>query len=159
MISNNLPKSFTTDFINLPLGTPERLIHAYWQLNMMRFHTFSDKFGKEQQDTYNQVNHELGVQTIYIDLGALDCDYKCESKILNVVRGGKPTWVWFINCNALLNSSLAGWLRSILTTYNVNHIRTTFVLDNPQQFQRIFQTYSTPLYQSTMALGVMKATR
>ncbi len=144
-------------FNSLPVGTPERLIHGYWQLGMMRFHAFASECRKEYQDSYNRINHELGASVAYIDLASMGEDYRYKSEILDIIRSDEQTWVWFTSCNALLDTSLAGWLRSVLTTtYNVNHIRATFVFDNPFQFNNICQSYSAPLYKSTIALGLIK---
>ncbi|MFS1465522.1 hypothetical protein BCU33_005575 [Vibrio lentus] len=156
MVHDTTAQSFTLECNCWPTGTLEHFIHSCWQLGMMRFHTFTNECGKELQDTYNLINYELGARVEYIDLALIDEDYRDKSQILDIIRSDEPTWVWFINCNALLNSSLAGWLRSMLTTYNVVHIRATFVLDNRDQFQRVFQSYTTPLYQSTMALRLIK---
>ena len=156
MIENNRSSAFIRNFNDLPLGSSERLILAYWQLGMKRFHTFSDKCSKELQDSYDHINHELGVQVIYIDLESLNSDFRHESQIMSIIRGERPTWIWFINCNALFNSSLARWLRSVLTTYHVEHLRVTFLLESRDQFRSIFQTYSAAFYQSTTALQLIE---
>lgn len=79
---------------------------------MKRFHIYSDVCSIKLKDTYNRINHELGVESIDIDLDSLGSKYRDESSVLNIIRGERPTWVWFNNCNALLNTSLAGWLRN-----------------------------------------------
>ncbi|MFA0066231.1 hypothetical protein AB4344_00185 [Vibrio breoganii] len=125
---------------------------------MMRFHTFTNECREDLQVTYNRINNGLGVQTTYIDLLSLAGeDYRNKSQIMDIIRSDKPTWIWFTNCEALLNGSLASWLRSTLTTYSADHIRVAFVLDNQEQFSSIFQRYSAPLYQSTMVLGLQKS--
>lgn len=155
-MKNTTPQSTNLD--KWPVGSHERLINGYWELGMMRFHTFTNECGENLQNTYNRINNGLGVQTIYIDLLSLaDEDYRNKSPIMDIIRSDKPTWIWFINCKALVNGSLASWLRAILTTYNADHIRVTFVLDNQEQFNSIFQRYSAPLYQSTMALDLQKS--
>lgn len=149
-------KNKLCSFDSWPVGTPERLIYGYWQLGMMRFHAFGSECSKEFQDSYNRINHELGASVACIDLASMGEDYRYESEILDIIRSDGQTWVWFTNCNALLDTSLSGWLRSVLTTYNVNHIRVTFLLDNPEQFNNIFQSYSAPFYKSTIALELIK---
>ena len=157
-MKNATPQSIITNFDKFPVGTHERLINGYWELGMMRFHTYTNECGEDLQSTYNRINNGLGVQTIYIDLLSLvGEDYRNKSQIMDVIQSNKPTWIWFINCEALLNDSLAGWLSSILTTYDTDHIRVTFVLDNQEQYSNIFQCYSAPLYQSTMALDLQKS--
>ncbi len=156
MTEHNRSSVFVRNFNDLPLGSSERLILAYWQLGMKRFHTFSDKCSKELQDSYDHINHELGVQVLYIDLESLNPDDHHESQIMSIIRGERPTWIWFINCNALINSSRAGWLRSVLTTYYVEHLRVTFLLESREQFRSIFQTYSAPFYQSTKTLDLIE---
>ncbi|EGR3353104.1 hypothetical protein [Vibrio parahaemolyticus] len=157
-MKNTTPQSIVPNLDEWPVGSHERLINGYWELGMMRFHTFTNKCGEDLQNTYNRINNGLGVQTIYIDLLSLAGeDYRNKSQIMDIIRSDKPTWIWFINCEALLNGSLASWLRSILTTYNADHIRVTFVLDNQEQFSSIFQRYSAPLYQSTMALDLQNS--
>ncbi|MCX8793587.1 hypothetical protein NOK90_22735 [Vibrio parahaemolyticus] len=143
-------------FDSWPVGTPERLIHGYWELGVMRFHTFDSECGKELQDTYNRINHGLGANVVYIDLTSMGDGYRYKSEILDVIRSDQQTWVWFVGCRALLESSLAGWLRSVLTTYNLDHVRVAFVLDSREQFNYIFQDYSAPFYQSTIALDLSK---
>ncbi len=107
---------------------------------------------KDFQDRYNRINHKLGADTAYIDLLKLDED-QYTTHLLNIIQNDKrPAWIWFINCGALLNTSIAGWLRSILTTGNVEHIRVTFLLDSQDQYNLIFQDYSAPLYKSTTKL-------
>lgn len=145
-------------FDNWPVGTPERLIHGYWELGMMRFHTFDIECRKELQDTYNRVNHGRGANVVYIDLTSIGNNYQYQSEILDIVQSDQKTWVWFVGCRALLDQSLAGWLRSILTRYNLAHIRVAFVLDSREQFNQIFQDYSAPFYQSTIALDLLKKT-
>ncbi|OUD51884.1 hypothetical protein BTA15_14470 [Vibrio parahaemolyticus] len=144
-------------FDSWPVGTPERLIHGYWQLDMMRFHAFVSECSKEYQDSYNRINHKLGASVAYINLASVGEDYRYKSEVLDVIRSDKQTWIWFTSCSALLDTSLAGWLRSVLTTYNVNHIRATFVFDNPDQFNKICQNFSAPLYKSTIALKLVKS--
>ncbi len=122
-------------FDSWPVGTPERLIHGYWELGVMRFHT---------------------ANVVYIDLTSMGDGYRYKSEILDVIRSDQQTWVWFVGCRALLESSLAGWLRSVLTTYNLDHVRVAFVLDSREQFNHIFQDYSAPFYQSTIALDLSK---
>lgn len=143
-------------FDSWPVGTPERLIHGYWELGMMRFHTFASECGKELQDTYNRTNHGLGANVVYIDLKSMRDGYRYKSEILDIIRGHQQTWVWFVGCSALLEDSLAGWLRSVLTTYNLDHVRVAFVLDSREQFNHIFRDYSAPFYQSTIALDLSK---
>lgn len=143
-------------FDSWPVGTPERLIHGYWELGMMRFHTFANECGKELQDTYNRTNHGLGANVVYIDLKSMRDGYRYKSEILDIIRGHQQTWVWFVGCSALLEDSLAGWLRSVLTTYDLDHVRVAFVLDSREQFNHIFRDYSAPLYQSTIALDLSK---
>ncbi|MBE4054630.1 hypothetical protein [Vibrio rotiferianus] len=149
------PSPWNESFNKQPLGTPERLIHGYWQLGIKRFHILSDECSEELQHTYNLVNHKLGVDVISIDLGSLGNEYRNDSRILQIIRNEVPTWIWFRNCHALLDTSLAGWLRSVLTTYNVDHVRVVFVLDSKDQFRSIFQKYSAPFYQSTMPLELI----
>lgn len=143
---------FAPNFENWPVGSTERLVHGYWQLGMMRLHTLSMNCSKDFQDRYNRINHKLGTDTAYIDLLKLDED-QYTTHLLNIIQNDKrPAWIWFINCGALLNTSIAGWLRSILTTGNVEHIRVTFLLDSQDQYNLIFQDYSAPLYKSTTKL-------
>ncbi|HAS8400903.1 TPA: hypothetical protein I7743_23605 [Vibrio vulnificus] len=52
----------------------------------------------------------------------------------------------------LYSTHTAGWLRSILTTCDVEHLRVAFLLDNKMQYRSIFQHYSAPLYKSTTYL-------
>ncbi|MFV8409322.1 hypothetical protein [Vibrio owensii] len=143
-------------FDSWPVGTPERLIHGYWELGMMRFHTFASECGKELQDTYNRTNHGLGANVVYIDLKSMRDGYRYKSEILDIIRSHQQTWVWFVGCSALLEDSLAGWLRSVLTTYDLDHVRVAFVLDSREQFNHIFRDYSAPFYQSTIALDLSK---
>ncbi|SON49020.1 hypothetical protein [Vibrio tapetis] len=152
MKHNATPRPFNPDFVSKSIGTPERFIHGVWQLGMMRFHAFSDECDEEVREVYNHINHELGAKTIYVDLCLLGENYRDESQIIDIIRGNQPTWVWFVNCQILLDNSLAGWLRSVLTTYNVDHVRATFVLDSQDQYNEIFLTYSAPFYKSTIAL-------
>ncbi len=158
MKCNVFSQLFTPDFSHWPINSPERFIHGYWQLNMMRFHAFSHECGDELWETCRRINHELGAQTTFIDLLCLGDDYRKKSHIMNVIRDNEqPTWVWFINCEALLDTSLAGWLRSILTTYDTDHVRVTFLLDSQEQYRNIFQRYSAPLYKSTIAFDLKKS--
>ncbi len=122
---------------------------------MKRFYTYSDVCSTKLKGTYNRINHELGAESIDIDLDSLDSEYRDESSVLGIIRGERPTWIWFNNCNALLNTSLAGWLRSVLTTYYVDHVRVVFVLDSKEQYRSIFKNYSAPLYQSTIPLELI----
>ncbi len=153
-----LSQSFTPDFNRWPLNSPERFIHGSWQLKMMRFHAFSHECGDEIWETYRRINHKLGVQTILIDLLCLGENYRKASHIMNIIRNNEqPTWVWFINCEALLDTSLAGWLRSILTTNDTAHVRVIFLIDTQEQYLNIFQRYSAPLYKSTIAIDLQKS--
>ncbi|WP_407544650.1 hypothetical protein, partial [Vibrio parahaemolyticus] len=93
-------------FDSWPVGTPERLIHGYWELGVMRFHTFDSECGKELQDTYNRINHGLGANVVYIDLTSMGDGYRYKSEILDGIRSDQQTWVWFVGCRALLESSL-----------------------------------------------------
>ncbi|EHV9722752.1 hypothetical protein K1B37_003501 [Vibrio parahaemolyticus] len=141
------------NFNKWPVGSPERFIHGCWQLRMMRFHTFFHQCEKAIQDRYNRINHSIGAKAVYIDFLSLGADYRNQSQILNIIQNEEQlTWVWFINCQALLNTSLAGWLRSILTTNNIDHIRVVFILDDQEQYKSIFQRYSAPLYKATTEL-------
>ncbi len=119
---------------------------------MKRFHIYSGVCSIKLKDTYNRINHELGVESIDIDLESLGSEYRDESSVLSIIRGERPNWIWFNNCNALLNTSLTGWLRSLLTTYYVDHVSVVFVLDSKEQYRSIFQNYSAPFYQSTIPL-------
>lgn len=150
---NATPQSFPPNLDMWPVGSAERLIHGCWLLSIMRLHTFTNECGETLLETYNEINHRIGVNTVYIDLLTLGENYRNTSQILNIIRNNEqPTWVWFTNCDALLDTSLAGWLRSILTTCDVEHLRVAFLLDNKMQYRRIFQHYSAPLYKSTTYL-------
>lgn len=144
---------FTPEFDRWPPGSPERFIHAYWQLDIMRLHAFTNECDENTREKYDAINHRAGVKTDYIDLLTLGNEYRAESRIMDIIQDYEQlVWVWFFNCEALFETSLASWLRSILTTHSVEHIRVVFLLDNQEQHRRIFQCYSTPLYQSTTAL-------
>ncbi|EOW9396763.1 MULTISPECIES: hypothetical protein [Vibrio] len=150
---NATPQFFLPNLDMWPVGSAERLIHGCWLLSIMRLHTFTNECGEKLQETYNEINHRIGVNTVYIDLLTLGMNYRNSSQILNIIRNNEqPTWVWFTNCDALLDTSLAGWLRSILTTCDVEHLRVAFLLDNKMQYRSIFQHYSAPLYKSTTYL-------
>lgn len=152
---NETSQPFTPNFSNWPINSPERFIHGCWQLNMMRFHAFSYECRNELWDTYRRINHELGAQTAQLDLLDLDKDDRKKSHIMNIIQNKEqPTWIWFINCEALLDTSLAGWLRSTLTTNDAAHIRVTFLLNSQEHYRGIFQRYSAPLYKSTIALNL-----
>lgn len=157
-LTHNLPENhFTPNFDNCPLGSPERFIHWSWQLRVMRFHAFSDVCGDALRNRYNRINHEIGVQTVYIDLLSLSENKKNESQLTRIIRNHEqPTWIWFINCEALLDTSRAGWLRSLLTTFCVDHVRVTFLLDSQEHYNNIFLSYSAPLYKATTALEIPK---
>ncbi|ENH7395528.1 hypothetical protein ABWK90_003850 [Vibrio vulnificus] len=130
-----------------------RLIHSSWQLGILRFHVFESEFGCQLQNKCNGINQKLGIKTVSIDLLGLGDDYRKTSQIMDIIRDSEqPMWVWFVNCEALKNTSLAGWLRSVLSTYNVEHIRVAFVLDNEELYKEIFQKYDTPLYEFTTLL-------
>lgn len=155
MKNSETSKSFSPNFSRWPINSPERFIHGCWQLNMMCFHAFSYECRNELRETYDLINHELGVSTVYLDLLCLEEKYRSKSKILDIIRDTEqPTWVWFINCEVLFDSSVAGWLRSILTTSDTGHVRVTFLLDNSKQYRDIFQSHSEPMFQSTIALAL-----
>ncbi len=155
-MTHNVPKNrFSPNFDSFPMGSPERFIHWSWQLRMMRFHAFIDECGDDIRDRYNLINHEIGVQTIYIDLLALSENEKNELQLTKIIcNHEQPTWIWFINCEALLDTSRAGWLRSLLTTFFVDHVRVTFLLDSHEHYNNIFLSYSAPLYKTTTALEI-----
>lgn len=112
-MKNTTPQSIVPNLDKWTVGSHERLINGYWELGMMRFHTFTNDCGEDLQNTYNRINNGLGVQTIYIDLLSLAGeDYRNKSQIMDIIRSDKPTWIWFINCEALLNGSLAGYDQS-----------------------------------------------
>ncbi|KII76740.1 hypothetical protein PL18_10190 [Vibrio renipiscarius] len=141
------------DIDQWPTGSSERFIHSCWQLNMMRFHAFSHECGCDIREMYDNINHRMGIKTTYMDLLCLEDDYRNKSQLMEIVRNNKqPTWLWVTNCEVLLDTAIAGWLRSILTTYYTEHIRVTFLLDSQQQYREVFRRYSAPLYSSTMAL-------
>lgn len=155
--SNITSQLFSPDINQWPIGSPERFIHGCWQLNMMWFHSFPQECGCDIRGMYDGINHGIGVQTTYFDLLCLEDDYRNKSQLMEIIRNNKqPTWVWVTNCEALLDTAIAGWLRSILTTYYTEHIRVTFLLDSQQQYREIFRRYSAPLYNSTMALKLCK---
>ncbi|MEZ8647314.1 hypothetical protein AB6D52_21855 [Vibrio cyclitrophicus] len=70
-MKNTTPQSIVPNLDKWPVGSYERLINGYWELGMMRFHTFTNDCGEDLQNTYNRINNGLGVQTIYIDLLSL----------------------------------------------------------------------------------------
>ncbi|WP_261383486.1 hypothetical protein [Vibrio sp. T20] len=70
-MKNTTPQSIVPNLDKWPVGPHERLINGYWELGMMRFHTFTNDCGEDLQNTYNRINNGLGVQTIYIDLLSL----------------------------------------------------------------------------------------
>ncbi|KLI67627.1 hypothetical protein VVYB158_11940 [Vibrio vulnificus CladeA-yb158] len=158
-MTHNVPKNrFPLNFNSFPIGSLERFIHWSWQLRMMRFHAFTDECGDAIRDRYNHINHEIGVQTVYIDLLSLSESEKNESQLSNIIRNHEqPTWIWFINSEALLDISRAGWLRSLLTTYCVDHVRVTFLLDSQEHYNNIFLSYSAPFYKTTSALEIPKS--
>ncbi len=157
MKDNATPQPFPPNIDMWPIGSSERLIHGCWLLSIMRLHTFTNECGETLQETYNEINHKIGVNTVYIDLTSLGENYRNASQILNIIRSNEQlTWVWFTNCDALLDTSLAGWLRSILTTSDMEHVRVVFLLDNKNQYREIFQRYSLPLYRSTTILNNIK---
>ncbi len=138
---------------NLTSNSLVRTIHNSWQLGILRFHVIEPKYDCRFQHECNTINHNLGVKTVSIDLLSLGDDYRKKSLIMDIVRDSdQPMWVWFLNCEALNNTSLAGWLRSILSTYYVEHIRAVFVLDNEELCKNIFRNYSKPLYEFTTNL-------
>ncbi|EJG1189533.1 hypothetical protein WOB70_18430 [Vibrio parahaemolyticus] len=153
-MTHNLPVDhFTPNFNSWPLGSLERFIHGCWQLRILRFHAFSDEFSDAVREKYNSINHTIGVQSVYIDLLSLTENNSSTSKLFKIIRNhGQPTWIWFTNSEALLDTSRAGWLRSILTTYCVDHVRVTFLLDSQNHYNDIFLNYSAPFYKSTTAL-------
>lgn len=152
---NRSPHPFTPNFNNWPTNSLERFIHGCWQLGMMRFHAFSYECGNDIYDTYRCINHELGAQTAILDLLDLEKNDIKKSYLMNIIQNNEqPTWIWFINCNVLLDTSLAGWLRSTLTTNNIAHVRVTFLLDSQEHYRDIFQRYSAPFYKSTIALNL-----
>ncbi len=154
---NATPQFFLPNLDMWPVGSAERLIHGCWLLSIMRLHTFTNECGETLQETYNEINHKIGVNTVYIDLISLGENHRNASQILNIIRSNEqPTWVWFTNCDVLLDTSLAGWLRSILTTSDMEHVRVVFLLDNKNQYREIFQKYSLPLYRSTTILNNIK---
>lgn len=133
----------------------ECLIRGSWELSILRFHVLQQEFESQYKDRCNDINGRLGVNTIIIDLLELGDAYRKASLIMDIIRDSEqPIWIWFINCEALKNTSLAGWLRSVLTTYYVEHIRVAFVLDNKELYKDIFQNHSTPLYEFTTSLEV-----
>jgi len=155
--SNITSQLFSPDIDQWPIGSPERFIHGCWQLNMTWFHTFYHECGCDNREMYDCINHKMGVQTTYFDLLCLEVNYRNKSQLMEIIRNNKqPTWLWITNCDALLDTSIAGWLRSILSTYYTEHIRVTFLLDTQQQYRDIFRCYSAPLYNSTMALELCK---
>ncbi|EIZ1551422.1 hypothetical protein ABMY21_11840 [Vibrio vulnificus] len=130
-----------------------RMIHGSWQLGILRFHVFESEFGCRLQNKCDGINHKLGIKTVSIDLLDLGDDYRKTSQIMDIIRDSEqPMWVWFVNCEALKNTSLAGWLRSVLSTYYVEHVRVAFILDNEELYKEIFQKYDTPLYEFTALL-------
>ncbi len=148
-------KKNNPDYEKYPVGSLERLIHGCWQLGIFRFHAFYQEWDNGLQVRCDSINHTLGVRTVRVDLLAFEGDYRRTSQVMDIIRShDSSTWIWFVNCEALLDSSLAGWLRSLLTTYSVEHVRVAFLLDNRQQYRKIFQRASAPFYQSTILLKI-----
>lgn len=148
-----ITKPLFLDSDDFPINSLEHMIHGSWQLGVLRFHVFEPEFGCRLQDKCNSINHKLGVKTVSIDLLSLGDDYRKTSQIMDIIRDSEqPMWVWFVNCEALNKTSLAGWLRSVLSTYYVEHVRVAFVLDNEKLYKDIFQNYDTPLYEFTTSL-------
>lgn len=155
--SNITSQLFPPDIEQWPVGSPERFIHGCWQLNMMWFHAFSHECGCDNREMYDCINHKMGIQTTHFDLLCLEADYRNKSQLMEIIRNNKQlTWLWITNCDILLNTSVARWLRTILSTYYTEHIRVTFLLDTQQQYQDIFRCYSAPFYNSTIALELCK---
>lgn len=152
---NLASQPLTPSFDSLPIGSPERFIHGCWQLRLMRFHAFSHECREELRDTYNHINQGIGVQTVYVNLLSLGQNYQNEHQLLNIIRNSNQAyWIWFTNCEALLEMSFAGWLRSVLTTSDIEHIRVVFLLNSRDLYNNIFQRYSAPLYKATTALKI-----
>lgn len=152
---NLASQPFSPNFDSLPVGSSERFIHGCWQLRLMRFHAFAHECQEKLQDTYNHINQGIGVQTVYVDLLSLDQDYQNEHQLLNIIRNSNQAyWIWFTNCEALLDMSFAGWLRSILTTSDIEHIRIVFLLNSQDLYNNVFQRYSAPFYKATTALQI-----
>lgn len=157
MKCNLTSRPLTPDLSQWPVGSPERFIHGCWQLNMKLFHTFLSECGSDIQDVYRRINFEVGAQTAYLDLHCLEEDYRNKSQIMEIVRDNEqPIWLWISSCDVLLDTSIAGWLRSVLTTYYTEHIRVVFLLDSQQQYRDIFRTCEAPLYDSTVVLELYK---
>lgn len=144
---------FSPNFDSFPRGSPERFIHWSWQLRMMRFHTFIDECGDAIRDRYNLNNHENRCSNRLYRSSCIKWKWKNELQLTKIIcNHAHPTWIWFINCEALLDTLRAGWLRSLLTTFCVDHVRVTFLLDSREHYNNIFLSYSAPLYKTTTAL-------
>jgi hypothetical protein len=139
------------NFNDYELGV-ERIIRAYWELQMLRFHIVTDELDSSLVHEMNRINKSLGITVISINLN----DSYIESDEINkaIEQNEYPKWIWFYGIDALKDTQFSGWLRSRLTVRAIENIRVVFVADSKEDLSKVFGDIKKPLYHSTMPLDI-----
>ncbi|MFA0440121.1 hypothetical protein AB4560_09370 [Vibrio sp. 10N.222.51.C12] len=135
-----------------PLGL-ERNIRGAWELGMKRFHCLNSELSLSATESVDEINTHIGVDTLNINLADFKESYRTSVELSLVLREDNAArWVWFTGADALKDSNYAGWLRSLLTTRDIENLRVVFILKTRSDYLAIFQNSQAPLYKSTLPL-------
>ncbi|MDO6542553.1 hypothetical protein [Photobacterium sanguinicancri] len=135
-----------------PLGL-ERNVRGAWELGIKRFHGLSSELPPSAIDSIDKINAHIGVNPINIDLAEFKESYRTSVELSHVLQEDNAArWVWFSGVEALKDSNYAGWLRSLLTTRDIENLRVVFIIKTRADYLEIFQNSQAPLYKSTLPL-------
>ncbi|CDT32152.1 hypothetical protein [Vibrio coralliirubri] len=139
-------------FQSYPLGL-ERNIRGAWELGMKRFHCLNSDLSLSATESIDEINAHIGVNAININLAEFKESYRTSIELSHALQEDNAArWVWFTGAEALKDSDYAGWLRSLLTTRDIENLRVVFILKTRSDYLEIFQNSQAPLYKSTLPL-------
>lgn len=148
--------SIDFQFQNYPIGL-ERNIRGIWELGMMRFHCLNSVLHATTIRVIDNINIKLGITPIQINLAKLKKNYRTSVELSFALREENfAKWIWFTDVEALKDTNYAGWLRSLLTTRNIQNIRVVFIIKTKEDYFEIFQNSQKPLFKSTLELPLIK---
>jgi len=140
-------------FNDKEVGSVERLVHAAWELKMIRFFIFESEQLQKKKNEIDSVNRELGAEVIYIDLKMFTTNYRGDLFLNRILEQSTIVkWIWFYNVEALTDMRFAGWLRSLLTVRLIGNIRCVFIVENESIQHQVFGNYRAPFFDSVIPL-------